>query len=235
MKEEDFHLLDKYYYFKFIKEDLVASLALNPFIFSFFTYYVFSYFFHKNPKILENLIDGKGIYFLKRNWFVGYFAGTGDVLRKSVPQEMLYHFSEHQAQVGLKMLKNFKTHQKKRIENSVKLVSMLSIEAKKNLPNIRENAQNVYWRLPIFVEDTDKIEKKLFEKGIDPGKTTLPCLPSMNIFNFLAQSCPVAEEMGKKTIFIPNFHYLADEKLNFIASIINEYFEEKISNEMKNV
>lgn len=227
LKNRDFHKLSRSYYFKFIKEDFIACLALNKYFFSFFLYYIFSYFFNKDPKILENLIDGKGIVLFKIRWFEGFFAGTGDFLRKEVPYEMKYHFSNHQALVGLEMLENFEQLQSKRIRNSEVILKGLSENAKKYLPIMRSEAGNVYWRLPIYVENIKELEHLFFKEGIDPGKTTLPCLPNLEIFRFIKQQCPIANNMGLKTVYIPNFHYLNENEIENIIRVINTYFELK--------
>lgn len=225
IKEKDFHYLDRSYYFKFIKEDLVASLALNKYIFTLFLYNIFSYFFNRNPKHLEDLIDGRGIEIFNIKFFKGFFAGTGDFLREEIPHEMKYHFTNHQAMVGLEMIEEFKIKQAKRIQNSKLILSLLNNKVKKYLPNFEKDSLDVYWRLPIYVDDIVSLEKKMFKAGFDPGKTTLPCLPDMDIYKFLNQNCPVASRMGAKTIYIPNFHYLSHEEIEKIAELLNHYFE----------
>lgn len=220
----DFHPLSKRYFWKFLKEDLVASLALNPYIFSFFTYYVFKILFAIDAKLIEDLIDGRGLKLGPLTLFKGLFAGSGDQRRTKIPHEMLYLFNDVQAEVGLQGLKVMDEFERMRRQNTLLLIDHLSDKAKARIPHLEEKAHHSFWRIPIYIDNQKHFEHYLFNRGIDPGKTTLPCLPHMDIFKDLNQSAPVAQKMGEHSYFLPNFHYLNEREIKYVASIINQYF-----------
>lgn len=222
--EKNFHKLDKSYFWKFLKEDLVASLALNPYLFSFFTYHIFKILFAIDAKLIEDLIDGRGLKIGPWTFFEGLFGGSGDVKRTSIPNEMLYHFTDMQAEVGLLGLKKIDEFENARIKNTLLLISLLSGQSKKRLPTLTDKAHHSFWRIPILVDNQKEFEHFLFNHGIDPGKTTLPCLPYMDIFKDLNQKSPIALKMGQHSYFLPNFHYLTEKEIKHVASTINQYF-----------
>nr|BDT30115.1 DegT/DnrJ/EryC1/StrS family aminotransferase [Bacteriovorax sp. HI3] len=220
----DFHPLSKKYFWKFLKEDIVASLALNPYLFSFFTYYIFKILFAIDAKLIEDLIDGRGLKLGPWIFFKGLFGGSGDERRTKIPHDMLYHFNDLQAEVGLQGLKDMDDFERRRRQNTLLLIEHLSDKAKARLPHLEEKANHSFWRIPIYVDDQKHFEHFLFDHGIDPGKTTLPCLPDMDIFKDLKQSAPVALKMGNHSYFLPNFHYLNEREIKHVASTINQYF-----------
>lgn len=218
--------ISRKYFWKFIKEDLIASLALNPKIFSFFTYYIFSVLFLFNRKKIEDLIDGRGLKLGPFVFFYGLFGDSGYERRKSVPKVMLYQFSSLQAEVGLSQMQSMDINMHKRIKNTKLLINHLSDEARASLPEININSVHSFWRLPIIVENVNKFEKYLFDRGIDPGKTTLPCLPSLDIFNEFRDKSYYAESIGRRSIFLPNFHYLKTKDIIRVSQVVNDYFQD---------
>lgn len=225
--QSDFTEIDKAYFGKFLKEDLFASLALNPLLFSTFTYYIFKFIFKINPVLIEDLIDARGIKIGPITLFKGLFGGSGDFRRKSIPKEMLYYFGELQAEVGLVGLKTMKHHQDLRRKNTLLLIEKLSHEARSRIPTIEINSHDTFWRIPIYLEEPREFESFLFDHGIDPGKTTLPCLPYLEIFQDLKQFSPIAKKMGSNSIFLPNYHYLKEVEINHVANTVNLFFEKK--------
>lgn len=137
---------------------------------------------------------------------------------------MLYFFNDLQAEVGLQGLQEMENFERVRRENTFLLIGLLSDAAKKQLPHLEGNARHSFWRIPIYVDNQKHFEHFLFDHGIDPGKTTLPCLPHMEIFKDLNQSAPIALKMGNHSYFLPNFHYLTDKEIKHVASTINQYF-----------
>lgn len=222
-----FPVLKKRYLFSYIKEDLVSAIALNRYFFNYFLYFFFSYFFNRDPKILLDLIDGKGIDICGVRFFYGYFARTGDFRRTELPTEMMYQFSSFQSEIGIQGLSLVDKIQEARKQNSKYIIERLNAKARECLPTILDRAENVYWRLPLKVNEIEKIEKIFFQNGIDPGKTTLPCLPSLKMFSDLSAACPIAMEMCEKSIYIPNYHYLKIADLDQVINVINGFFEGK--------
>lgn len=225
--EKDFSTISKTYFFKFLKEDLIASIGLNRLIFSIFHYWVFLIVFKINPEIVDDLINAKGIKIGKWTILKGLFGGSGYKRRKTLPKMMCYHFTALQAEVGIRSIKRFRDFQKKRFENSLYILNHLSKEAIRNIPLIDPLSKNCFWRIPIISKNLEDFRKYLFQKGIDPGKTTLPCLPELAIFKEFSvnQDFKNAIALGKNSIFIPNYHYLSMSDLNYIIKTINEYFE----------
>lgn len=225
--KRDFKLLSKRYFLKFLKEDLIASVGLNRNVFSFFHYWIFKIIFIIDMNMIDDLIDAKGISVFGKRFFKGLFGGSGYKRRTSVPQNMLYHFSGIQARKGLVTIKSIRSVQNSRIANSHYILSKLSKRALGQIPKFDPQAKNCFWRLPIFVDNLDDFRKYLFSCYIDPGKTTLPCLPELNIFKEFSngEDFVVSRTMGENSIFIPNYHYLSMNDLNYIVEVINNYFE----------
>lgn len=137
---------------------------------------------------------------------------------------MLYHFNDLQAEVGLQGLKDMDDFERRRRQNTLLLIDHLSDKAKSHLPVLEEKAHHSFWRIPIYIDNQKRFELFLFDRGIDPGKTTLPCLPHMDIFKDLNQSAPIAQKMGNHSYFLPNFHYLNEREIKHVANTINQYF-----------
>lgn len=221
----DFRPIGLKYFWKFVKEDLIASLALNPRLFSWFIYRVFSVFFALDPQNLERLLNGKGLQVGPFRLFVGLFGGSGDERRERVPSEMLYAFNDLQAEVGLESLRRAPLLQAQRRQNTLRLIERLSPSARDRLPPLEPRAHHSFWRLPIAVDDPASFERHLFRNGIDPGKTTLPCVSEMEIFEEFRAPTPVARKMGTHSVFLPNFHYLPESEVDRVARVVNGYFD----------
>lgn len=228
LTSSDFTKIKKKYFWKFLKEDIVASLVLNRDVFSLITYKIFALIFKVDSRIIEDLINAKGITVGPFRFFEGLFGEIGDVRRTSIPSDMLYQFTDLQATVGIEQLKKINNFEVKRRENSLLLIKNLSVTASKRLPDLLELAHNSFWRIPIHVDDPREFEYFLFSQGIDPGKTTLPCLPTLSIFKDLKQDTPMAEHMGTHSIFLPNYHYLSKSEILYVAKTVNKYFENKL-------
>lgn len=221
-----FPIPSKKYLLHYLKEDFIASIALNSFIFSIFHYYIFWIIFSINPSMIEDLIDGRGIKFGRIKLFEGLFSGSGLKIRQTEPNEMFYRMTDLQANLGLLTLARMNLTIEKRVKNTKYLYSHFSSVVKNHIIKFDENQQNSFWRFLIIVSDVDKLQKYLFASKIDPGKTTLPTLPNLNLFEFYKQKSPIAEYTGSHAIFIPNFHYLSKRDLDHIVSVLNKYFEE---------
>lgn len=208
---------------KFLIEDTIACLILNRFLFNFFIFPVLKFLtFSIGNKNIQNLTSGKGIEFGSVVLLKGLFGGGGDVLTKEVPKKMLYHFSELQAKIGLKRLKNLDRVEKGRIENSHLLRSLLKIPLKYR--GDHGEYAHVYWRYPIIMEEWEELQKFLMKRGIDSARSNLPCLSELKYLED-SEVTPVASRLSKNSVYLPLHYYLEKEEVYEIARLVNEYFE----------
>jgi len=141
-----------------------------------------------------------------------------------------YRMTNIQAAIGLAQLRKIghfidRKREMARLYNSV-LGEVVGI----TLPVEEPWAKNVYWMYSILVEDDfgidrDELMRQLQEKGIETrtffiGMQEQPAFHKLGLFQ--GESCPVAEEIAKKGLYLPSGVGLSREQIEYIAGVIKE-------------
>lgn len=96
------------------------------------------------------------------------------------------------------------------------------------LPPEKPWAKNVYWMYSILIEDEfgmsrDELMTRLDEKGIETRTFFIPinrqpAFHKMGLFN--GESCPVAEELSEKGLYLPTGSGLTEEQIDYTCDMI---------------
>lgn len=223
MKEELKPLTVKYFS-RFLVEDIVATLILNRYIFSYLV----------NPLLgimnkligvenIESFTKGGGlkigpVYFLK-----GLFGGGGNLLKSEIPEGMLYQFSDLQAKIGLRRLKSISSIDERRILNSKRLLNDLKLPGEM-LPSLESLGDHVFWKFPLRIKEFREFQEYLLFNGIDSARSNLLCLNEYECFGALDKT-PVASFLSKNSLYIPAHPNLTSRDMDNIVEKINSYFK----------
>jgi perosamine synthetase len=98
------------------------------------------------------------------------------------------------------------------------------------LPVEKNYAINVYWMYCIVVEDEfgltrDQLMQTLAEKGIETRQmftpmNVQPVFHKMGLFTGRDVACPVAEDIGRKGLYLPSGTRLSDDQLDYICNAV---------------
>jgi perosamine synthetase len=144
-----------------------------------------------------------------------------------------YRLTGYQAAMGLSQLKRIDKILKEKIR-----VANNYNELIKNIKGLKiqgetVGATNVYWMYGLIVNSEfgisrDQLQKYLYKKGIDTRTffcpmSIQPCFQELK--NFTKYSCPVAESLWEKGLYLPSSHNLTKKEIirivNFIAKANN--------------
>lgn len=216
---------------RFLIEDAIAVLLLNRKVFSIF---IFPFLKKMNlwlgVKNIEGFTKGDGIKIGNIILFKGLFGGGANVVRGSIPKEMFYEYHDVQARIGLDRLKIYDEIEKKRLHNSRLFIK--NLKNKNILPEDYDNQANVFWRMPIIVDNKERLQEHLIRYGIDASKSNLPVLSNIRGLG-TEETTPTANYFADNSLNIPLHHYLSENEVIMIAKAINEYYEEN-SNDKRN-
>jgi perosamine synthetase len=221
LMEKELTPLKRSYFFRFLLEDFIAVFILNRYFFSLIIYPFLSFFTKiLGPREFENLTSGRGIKIVGLYMFKGLFGGGGNVLKKTIPKEMLYQYCNLQAKVGLARLEKFREIDQKRIENGRALEN--KINEKRYFPPFPEGSRHVFWKFPVTYDYYRDFQSYLFKRGVDIARSNLPCLSTVKEFSSNDKT-PVAEYLVSHTVYIPIHPYIKEKEINLIADMINRY------------
>jgi len=129
-------------------------------------------------------------------------------------------YSNLQAVIGLEHLKYLERENKKRIENAHILNKYLHPSIKKQRQI--NNTKPIYLYYSVVLNNRSEIKRKLLKCGIDTQESWNVSCSSLELFKKYSMDCPVADELEKKVLYIPNYPNLDERVLKHIAKTINE-------------
>ena len=95
------------------------------------------------------------------------------------------------------------------------------------IPLKLQNSVNVYWRFPIVSEDLKGLKKFLLLHGIDSSASYLTLCSREPGFEIYHASMPNAEMLKDSVLIVEVNESLNDKDIDFTASLVREYFENK--------
>lgn len=225
--DEESRSISKKYFLRFLVEDKLALLLLNRKFFTLFVYLplriLYSFF---SCSEIEGLSGGKGLKIFGVTLFKGLFGGGGNIVGQSVPKNMLYDYTNLQAQIGLEQLEKYEERDKRRISNSQQLMELLSVKAKQRIPKLDEKLECSFWKLPFYINDNeiDSFQSFMFSQRVDVARSNLPCV-NVTIDGMDPSSTPRSERSRRNMFFLPMHHYLTESEVKRIARLVNKFFE----------
>ena len=141
-----------------------------------------------------------------------------------------YRMTNIQAGMGLAQLERIDQLAEMRRQNAFYYNNRLIEVPGIILPPEKEWAKSVYWMYCIVIQDEfgltrDQLMERLAEKGIETRAFFIPmhlqpCFRHMGLFE--GESYPVAEELGRKGLFLPSSSGLTLEQKTYICDRIRE-------------
>ena len=87
-------------------------------------------------------------------------------------------------------------------------------------PEAPAEHQCVYWQFIIYPQNIEKTKNILAKRGIDSGTTNLSLIPKLGIYPGYEETCPNAEYLKYKALFIPAHSTLSNKDLNHIINTL---------------
>ncbi len=171
--------------------------------------------------ILFNLLIFPIIYLsnlFKRDIINVFFEDKGFL--RNFTDKYCVKYSNLQAAIGLKHLKYLEEKNKKRIENANILNKYLhpSIKRQKQI----NSTKPIYLYYSVVLSNRGEIKRKLLKYGIDTQESWNVSCSSLELFKKYSIDCPVADELEKTVLYIPNYPDLDEKVLKHIAETINK-------------
>ena len=123
--------------------------------------------------------------------------------RAGMSDDLLFGFTELQARVGLDGLSRFDARTERRRAHARRLWDGLSSAGVGGLPVLPENADPVWWRFPLWVDDPDGLRAHLRGYGLDTTVSGLVCSSREPMFADFAAATPHAFELMDGMVFLP--------------------------------
>ncbi|MFH0847738.1 MAG: DegT/DnrJ/EryC1/StrS family aminotransferase [Chloroflexota bacterium] len=146
-----------------------------------------------------------------------------------------YRMTNLQAALGVAQLEKIERYIEMRRKNAADYNRRLKEIPGITLPAEREWARNVYWMYAILIQDEfgmtrDELRAKLWEKGIETRDFFIPmhyqpCFHKLGLFR--GESYPVAEELGRRGMFLPSSTGLTSEQKEYICDCIQEIYRSR--------
>jgi perosamine synthetase len=211
------------YLFKFVIEDFLALLIINRTLFSYFFYYLVQLGSLLGEDEIARLTSGKGLRIFNITILKGLFGGTNSIKKDFIDPHLLYSYSDYQASIGLRSLESVDEILDRRIKNTQTFLKKVNIPSE-YLPRLNKNSKNTFWKLPIITTQNQRLKEYLFKNNVDSAKSNLPCLPSLKGFGFEGVEVANAEFVRENSLYIPLHHYLNEEEVLQIASLVTDFF-----------
>ena len=139
-----------------------------------------------------------------------------------------YRMTNIQAAIGLAQLERIDELVKRRRAHAYLYNSLLGVIVGIKLPPEKEWAKNVYWMYSILIEDDfgltrDELMNGLRAREIDTRTFFIPMHQQpafQNMGLFEGESYPVAEELGRRGLYLPSGSGLAPEQIKYICHTV---------------
>lgn len=80
------------------------------------------------------------------------------------------------------------------------------------------------WFFDILCERREELAVYLRERGIGT-RISYPALHSEPVYGYTSLAFPVAEEVGRKELWLPSGIQLTDEQIKYVCSCIREFYK----------
>ena len=132
-------------------------------------------------------------------------------------------YTGFQAAVALSLLKRIEELSKKRYKNGIRLIEGLRDIEGIVLPNISENTQPAFNRLPIVFKDLKKrerVEKALGKAGVDTSRMYFKPVHHIFDLGYKKEDFPIANYFAERLLTLPVHPLLTDIQLNRIIEAV---------------
>lgn len=175
----------------------------------------------ERAKLLRNLAFGK------KTRFQHHYLGFN------------YRMTNIEAAIGVAQLKklDYFAERKRYIANFY--YSRLKDISGLTFPVEKPWAKNVYWMYCLVIEDEfginrDELMEKLFKKGIETRSMFIPMnqqpiFQKLGLFKNKEDRCPVAEELGRKGLYLPSGVGLTDDQMKYVCETIKALSKRKVA------
>ncbi|KAF5413919.1 MAG: UDP-4-amino-4-deoxy-L-arabinose--oxoglutarate aminotransferase [Candidatus Methanogaster sp.] len=142
------------------------------------------------------------------------------------PDDFSYTYTDMQAAVGMMQLSKLDVMNNDRIANANHLMKSLNGMKTIHLPEVLENAESIFLRLPIWIEGVsvqmrDELIQKMQKSGIDTPVAYPNVLP--RFFNSSMKRYPNTEELVRKTITLPVHPLVKDIDIERMVCVIEGF------------
>lgn len=174
---------------------------------------------------LVNKIDPT-LHYKVQTGNIGVILGLGKVsFFNKIKKELLFHFTDFQAKMGLKALKNLQRTNESMTRHAQTLLSESNI--KKFFPKAHKDANMIYWRFPLYIGTLKNIKERLFKRGIETSLNSLPVCSEEECFKqFTDRSLKNAIDIHKNYLLIPFHGWFSDKKVVRLKKLLSSVIEE---------
>ncbi|TSA58120.1 DegT/DnrJ/EryC1/StrS family aminotransferase [bacterium] len=141
-----------------------------------------------------------------------------------------YRMTNIQAAIGLAQFEKIEQYVEMRRKNAYLYNHLLKHIPSVTLPPEKEWAKNVYWMYSILIDDKfgisrDELMDQLRKEGIDTRTFFIPIhqqpvFENMRLFN--RESYPVAEDLGRRGLYLPSSSGLTEKQIKQVCQAISK-------------
>jgi len=176
--------------------NLIRNFATNPFLFNLFTIHLIKLLSLKNK---ENTLRQ---------------TGTRDKRRlRNLPKEWFFSYSSVQARIALENIDEVIDNDKKRKEHAEFYIDKIGGEF---FAQGAKDASNVYWQLPLKINNSKSFHDSLRSQGVDSALTSLQLISSLDSYSG-HKNLPNAERIFNNALFIPCYAQLKTKDINKVS------------------
>lgn len=132
-------------------------------------------------------------------------------------------FTDLQAVVGIEQMKKLPDRVRRKKNMGRLYVSLLE-----GIPGVELVPTNyddtALWFFDILCERREELAVYLRERGIGT-RISYPALHSEPVYGYTSLAFPVAEEVGRKELWLPSGIQLTDEQIKYVCSCIREFYK----------
>lgn len=137
-----------------------------------------------------------------------------------------YRMTNLQAAVGLAQVERWDELVQRRIDHARRYSELLAEVEGLKLPPESEDVRNVFWMYGLLILDSfgvsrDELRRSLANNGIETRTFFIPVhLQPIYYRDYEDRSFPVAEELGRRGLYLPSGAMLSNEDIEYVAHTI---------------
>lgn len=188
---------------------LATDLSTSPFLFPFFTYWVFKFAYLHNISFINNMV----------------IVDLHPSRKNTIPEEYLIKMTPMQARIALFQLDKVEENNKARIASAQMYHEGLKDISDIILPPLRTDGSHIYTYYPIQVPDRKALMRHAMIHNRDFVLSHYHNCASLECFKEFHRECPEAQRTANQLIYLPTYPRYRREEISRNIEVISSYFK----------
>lgn len=195
-------------YAKKVISALIIDLVTHPFIFKFFTFWLFRWAFLNNISVINNKLK----------------IDVNPKAYSVFPNQYAVKMSNVQASLILNQLDESRKHMKARIKAANQWYKGLKDIGDIILPPIRNDFSHMYWYFPIQFNKRHDLVSYAMKYGRDITESYHRNCAELQCFSMYFNDCPNAHKTSNSLIYLPTYPRYTKDEINKTIKVIRSFF-----------